>query len=212
MRHLADPSFDAIADRTAFAIVWRCQLRKRNGLLSDSRDIKQLLGRVALKDRAAFRELYALTSPKLFGICLRLLKDRSESEDALQEIYVKIWHGAGSYSQRGLSPISWLAAVTRNHAIDILRARKPQTDELDEGKDVEAPGMSPENAAVLASEGRRIDECMGELDPQHAHAVRQAYVEGYSYEELAQQLDAPLNTIRTWLRRSLIRLKDCLER
>ncbi len=193
-------------------MVWRRQLWRRNGPLSDIQDIKRLLGRVALKDRAAFRELYALTSPKLFGICLRLLKDRSESEDALQEIYVKIWHGAGSYSQRGLSPISWLAAVTRNHAIDILRARKPQTDELDESKDIEAPGLSPEKAAVLASEGRRIDECMGELDPQHARAVRMAYVEGYSYEELAQQLDAPLNTVRTWLRRSLIRLKDCLER
>ncbi|MGI9515284.1 MAG: sigma-70 family RNA polymerase sigma factor [Anderseniella sp.] len=188
------------------------QLRRRNSPLSDRDNIQQLLGRIALKDRAAFRELYSLTSPKLFGICLRLLKDRGESEDALQEVYVKIWHGAGSFSQRGLSPISWLAAVTRNHAIDILRARKPQADELDEGKDVEAPDMSPEKAAVLASEGRRIDECMGELDPQHAHAVRQAYVEGYSYEELAQQLDAPLNTVRTWLRRSLIKLRDCLER
>ncbi len=125
---------------------------------------------------------------------------------------MKIWHRAGSFSQRGLSPISWLAAVTRNHAIDILRARKPQTDELNEGKDVEAPDISPEKAAVLASEGRRIDECMGELDPQHALAVRQAYIEGHSYEELAQQLDAPLNTVRTWLRRSLIKLRDCLER
>ncbi len=125
---------------------------------------------------------------------------------------MKVWHGAGSFSQRGLSPISWLAAVTRNHAIDRLRARKPQADELDEGKDGEAPDMSPEKAAVLASEGRRIDECMAELDPQHAHAVRRAYVEGYSYEELARELNAPLNTVRTWLRRSLMKLRDCLER
>ncbi len=193
-------------------MVWQLQFQNCSSPLNDIQKIKQLLGRVALNDRAAFRELYSLTSPKLFGICLRLLKDRAEAEDALQEVYVKIWHRAGSFSQRGMSPISWLAAVTRNHAIDILRARKPQTDELGEGKDVEAPDISPEKAAVLASEGRRIDECMGELDPQHALAVRQAYIEGHSYEELAQQLDVPLNTVRTWLRRSLIKLRDCLER
>lgn len=180
--------------------------------MSDIQDIEKLLGRVALRDRSAFRELYSLTSPKLFGICVRLLKDRAEAEDALQEIYVKIWQRAGSFSQRGLSPISWLVAIARNHGIDVLRARKPQSDDLDDKIDLAAGDMSPETAAVLSSEGRRIDICMGELDPAHAVAVRKAYVDGYSYEELAQELDAPLNTIRTWLRRSLIKLRECLER
>ncbi len=187
-------------------------LQKLFKKLSDANHIEHLLGKVALRDRAAFEELYSLTSSKLFGISLRLLRDRTEAEDALQEVFVKIWHRAGSFSQRGLSPISWLVAIARNHAIDILRAKKPQTVELDKSHDVAASDMSPEQAAVLAGEGRRIDICMGELESQHAQAVRKAYVEGYSYDELARELDAPLNTVRTWLRRSLIKLRECLER
>lgn len=87
-------------------------------------DITKLLARTALRDRNAFDQLYRLTSAKLFGVCLRVLKDRAEAEEALQEIYIKIWHKADRFTANDLSPITWLVAVARNHCIDRLRARK----------------------------------------------------------------------------------------
>ncbi|MDB5506182.1 MAG: sigma-70 family polymerase sigma factor [Devosia sp.] len=173
-------------------------------------DISELISRCVLRDRAAFRTLYERTSAKLFGVTLRILKDRTEAEEALQEVYVKIWQRADRYVPGGYSPISWLVAVARNHALDVLRARKPQADDIDVALDIADSGLNPEQAAVASGEKSRIDRCLGELETQKAEAVRGAYLDGYSYEELAARYDVPLNTMRTWLRRSLIRLRECL--
>lgn len=175
-------------------------------------EIAALIGRVALKDRSAFSSLYAATGPKLFGICLRILKDREEAEEALQEIYVKIWQRSNRFATGQASPMSWLAAITRNHSIDMLRARRPVSTDIDEAYDLADAGPDPERSAVIAGEGRRIEACMEELEGDRAQAVRSAYVEGLSYQELAERHGVPLNTMRTWLRRSLIKLRECLER
>lgn len=175
-------------------------------------DISYLIGRVSLKDRKAFAALYEASAPKLFAICLRILRDRSEAEEALQEIYVKIWQRADRYVPGNVHPMAWLAAVARNHAIDVIRARRPVATDIDEAYDIADPLMSPEEAVVLRSEGRRIDICMDELEPERASAVRHAYIEGLSYEELAEIHGVPLNTMRTWLRRSLLKLRECMSR
>lgn len=173
-------------------------------------DIADLIARTALRDRAAFRALYARTSAKLFGVTLRILKDRAEAEEALQEVYVKIWQRADRYSAGGYSPISWLVAIARNHALDVLRARRPIADDIDAALDLADLGPDPEQAAIGAGERGRIDRCLGELEAERAAAVRGAYLDGFSYEELAGRFNVPLNTMRTWLRRSLIRLRECL--
>ncbi len=172
----------------------------------------QLLSRTALRDRLAFTALYDGTSPKLFGICLRILRDRGRAEEALQEAYVKIWQRAGQFDREGGNANAWISAIARNQAIDLLRAGKKSAAALDEADCVADPNPSPEQSAVLASEGRRIDRCMAELPDDRAQAVRAAYVDGFSYEELAQRYNVPLNTMRTWLRRALISLRECLER
>ncbi len=177
-----------------------------------SNPIADLIGRVALGDRAAFGALYAATSAKLFGICLRILNDRAEAEDALQEIYVRVWRRASSFAAGGYSPISWLAAIARNHAIDRLRARRPDSVELDAAPAILDDEPGPEAAAMAASERRRIDACLDELPGARSDAVRGAYLDGHSYAELAERFEVPLNTMRTWLRRSLMTLKECLER
>ncbi|WP_292899320.1 sigma-70 family RNA polymerase sigma factor [Nitratireductor sp.] len=175
-------------------------------------EITKLIFRTALKERAAFDLLYRHTSAKLFGVCLRVLKDRAEAEEALQDVYVKIWTKADRFAATDLSPITWLVAVARNHAIDRLRARKAPAAELDEAQAIADPKPSPESLAQAGSDRRRIDACLGELETDRAMAVRGAYLNGDSYAELAAHFDVPLNTMRTWLRRSLLKLRECLER
>lgn len=177
---------------------------------SETADIADLIARCALRDRQAFRDLYSRTSAKLYGVTLRILRDRSEAEEALQEVYVKIWQRADRYVPGGYSPISWLVAVARNHCLDVLRARKPQSEDIDMALDVADAGPDPEQAALDRGERARIDHCLDQLDADKAGAVRGAYLDGYSYEELSTRFDVPLNTMRTWLRRSLMKLRDCL--
>ena len=175
-------------------------------------DISKLLVRTAMKDRGAFDSLYRHTSAKLFGVCLRVLGDRAEAEEALQEVYVKVWTKADRFAVSDLSPISWLVAVARNHAIDRIRARRPNTAELDAAAQAPDPNPGPEANAVATGERQRIHDCLEELDDDRAAAVRGAYLRGDSYAELAERFDVPLNTMRTWLRRSLMKLRECLER
>jgi RNA polymerase sigma-70 factor (ECF subfamily) len=177
---------------------------------AETAEIADLIARCALRDRQAFRSLYSRTSAKLFGVTLRILRDRSEAEEALQEVYVKIWQRADRYVPGGYSPISWLVAVARNHSLDVLRARKPQSEDIDMALDVADAGLNPEQAEASRGERTRIDNCLGQLDADKADAVRGAYLDGYSYEELSERHNVPLNTMRTWLRRSLIKLRECL--
>lgn len=177
-------------------------------------DLERWLAGAALGDRDAFASLYDATSAKLFGISLRVLGHRGEAEDALQEIYVKIWRNADSYRSNGLSPITWLATVARNHCIDRIRKRRAEAGRSEMPADDLladlAPG--PEDSAVARGEARAIAACLGELEERRSEAVRRAYLEGETYAELATRFDVPLNTMRTWLRRSLIALRECMAR
>lgn len=175
-----------------------------------SADIAGLLARVALRDREAFRALYRRTSAKLFGVALRILGDRAEAEEALQEIYVKVWQRADRYVAGQYSPISWLVAVARNHSLDTLRGRRPRGADLELALEVADAGPDPEQASIEQGERGRIDGCLGQLEADKADCVRGAYLDGLTYEALAQRHNVPLNTMRTWLRRSLIRLRECL--
>jgi len=173
--------------------------------------VSALLSQVGLGNRPAFGKLYDLTSAKLFGVCLRLLRDRAEAEDALQEVFIKIWHNAAKFQQAEASPMAWLVAIARNQAIDKLRARRAPPAQLDEAFEVMDQGPGPEASAIAGDEKTKIDHCLEQLAPDRAEAVRAAYVEGYSYLELATRFGLPLNTLRTWLRRSLLSLRECLE-
>jgi RNA polymerase sigma-70 factor, ECF subfamily len=174
-------------------------------------ELVTLLGRVALRDRMGFARLYDLASPKLYSIALRILRDRTDADEALQEIFIKVWQRAQRYEPEQGGPMTWLAAIARNHAIDVIRARKPQASDLDAAFDIASAEPGPEAMAINASEGSRIDRCMQTLESDRADAVRKAYVEGLSYQELADFYKIPLNTMRTWLRRSLLKLRECLE-
>lgn len=173
-------------------------------------DIEKLIGNMALGDRGAFASLYDATSAKLFGVTLRILNNRSEAEDALQEIYIKVWKNADRYQANGYSPMTWLITIARNHAIDIVRARKSASGDMDEIAALPDNAPGPEAMAIASSARAQIDGCLDELKPDHAIAVRRAYLDGDTYADLADRFDVPLNTMRTWLRRSLQKLKECL--
>lgn len=175
-------------------------------------DIETMILRVAMQDRRAFEALYSATSAKLFGIVLRVLNNRAAAEEVLQDIYLRLWQGgAATFSSGQASPISWLAAIARNRAIDRLRRNKP-TATLDAAPEVADPALGPEALAMASSERGQINACLDELQPDRAAAVRGAYLDGDTYADLAARFDVPLNTMRTWLRRSLMALKECLTR
>ncbi|WP_092430171.1 sigma-70 family RNA polymerase sigma factor [Alloyangia pacifica] len=167
-----------------------------------------------MADRAAFARLYERTSAKLFGVCLRVLQDRAQAEEALQDTYVKVWNNAGKYRVNGYSPMTWLITLARNSAVDRRRrsdvGRAVQPLELDDRLADPAPG--PAQQAEARDDAQALALCMDELPPDRAEMVRRAYLEGATYAELATATGVKLNTVRTWLRRSLISLRECLSR
>jgi RNA polymerase sigma factor (sigma-70 family) len=170
------------------------------------------LGAVAGGDRDALQIIYQTTSAKLYGVCLRILNDTAEAEDVLQEIYLTIWRRAGAFEpERGLSPITWLVAIARNKSIDRLRstARPRALRPIEEAASIADDGPAPSQGVERADEAAALGRCMGELDPKHA--VRTAFFEGVTYEALAARIDAPVGTVKSWIRRSLQRLRTCLE-
>jgi RNA polymerase sigma-70 factor, ECF subfamily len=174
--------------------------------------ITQLIVRTSLKERPAFDLLYKATSAKLFGVCLRVLNDRADAEEALQDVYIKIWNRADRFAVSDLSPMSWLIAIARNQSIDRIRQRRKGVVALDEAAEISDPTPGPEALTVAAGDARQIHKCLDELETDRAAAVRGAYISGESYAELAARYSVPLNTMRTWLRRSLLKLRECLER
>ena len=169
--------------------------------------------RLALGDRDALRALYEATASKLFGVCLRILRDREESEDVLQDVYVTIWRRADRFDPARASVTTWISTIARNRAIDRLRARGPLAL-ADAVEDLEIADEAPGAESLLsaADDAARLAGCLGELDERTRAVIRTAFFEGVTYEALARRMDTPLGTVKSWVRRGLARLKGCLER
>ena len=174
-------------------------------------ELKRLLQQTGQGDRSAFAELYRRTSPKLFGICLRLLRDRDDAEEVLQEIYVTVWRRATSFDASRASATAWLIALSRNRAIDRLRQQR-RSVLVSEGL---GDTMDEDATATLDSERteeyRRLQRCLEQLEPLHQRSLREAFFSGATYSELAARAKVPLGTMKSWIRRSLIQLRKCLE-
>jgi RNA polymerase sigma-70 factor, ECF subfamily len=163
-------------------------------------------------DRRAFEDVYRRTSAKLLGICLRIFPDRHDAEDALQDAFVTIWAKASAFDATRASPITWLATITRNRAIDRLRARgKAVIAPVDEAEAIADPSPSAEMALMAAGEGRALASCVETLDARDAAFIRAAFVGGATYAELAETDNVPLGTVKSRIRRALIKLRACLE-
>jgi len=173
--------------------------------------VEGLIARVSLGERAALAELYDQTSAKLYAVSLRVLRERQSAEDAMHDTYVKIWKNANRYRVTGHSPMTWLITIARNTAIDRLRARRSHANMGDYEDTLASPTQTPEKLTIAASDAGRLVECLDRLPDDRRAAITGAYLDGRTYAELAEAAKVPLNTMRTWLRRGLIALRECMD-
>lgn len=166
------------------------------------------------EDRAAFERVYRLTSPKLFGICLRICGSRPAAEDVLQEVYAAIWKRAGGYDPGRSSPITWLATIARNRAIDWRRAHRHAAPaaSLDDAGDVVDPAALAPDTMMLDEADRHLHRCLDTLEAIQRESIRTAFFGGLTYAELATRDAVPLGTVKSRVRRGLARLRECLDR
>lgn len=162
-------------------------------------------------DEASFTELYRRTNAKLFGVVLRICAERGLAEDVLVEVYLTIWRRAGAFDAGRASPITWMATIARNRAIDAMR-RLPRALNVD----VDAAGQIADTVPLAearlidSEEDARLHLCLDRLEEPHAGVIRAAFFKGLTYSQLADAMKVPLGTMKSWIRRGLARLKDCL--
>ena len=183
--------------------------------MADAAHLSLLLSATAAGDQRAFRELYESSSSHLFGLLLRMLRRRDWAEEALQDCFLKVWQKAETYAPEKGAPMTWLMTVARYRALDLLRMKRPEVEMPEEGE--EQPfsfadeTQSPEDRAVESEGMGRLENCMKGLQEEQRQSVLLAYYEGYTHQELAERLKAPLGTVKSWVRRGLGRLRECLE-
>ena len=174
-------------------------------------ELSSLLASVARRDEAAFERLYEATSAKLYGVVLRILRRQDLAEEVIQDAYVKIWNSAGQFNPGLSSPITWMVSIARNRAIDVVRKRSEiSIEEEPAAMDVASDTPDPLARKDMSEELQRIFDCVSRLEPQRQRLVLLAYYNGWSREQLSRMFDTPLNTITTWLRRSMVEIRECL--
>lgn len=186
--------------------------RETHSMPVSRQDLVAALGRVARGDRAAFGLVYEATSLKLYGIVVRILGRRDVADEVLQEVYVRVWQRAGDFDPASGSPITWLAAIARNLALDEAK-RKTAASLEDFPEILQRPsGDDPSANQERNEELRRLDACLDGLGHERKEVVLLAYHYGMTREEISNRFGRPVATVKTWLRRSLAQLKDCLGR
>ena len=180
-------------------------------MLDSAQQLIAILHRVAGGDRGAFDELYMATNAKLYGIIVRVVVNRSTADEILQEVYVKIWQRAGDFDSAKASPITWMATIARNRAIDEIRRSKPhdRTD-LADAESVPAELIDPMAGRERSEALRALMACLQVLPEERRDILLLAYCNGLSREALSQRFNKPVPTIKTWLFRGLAQLKTCL--
>ena len=181
-----------------------------------SADLKQLLARVALGDRTAFRRLYDATAPSLFGVALRIVRQRDRAEEVLQDAFVNAWNRAAGYQAALSQPMTWLTAIVRNRALDELRSgARHVAESLDEEEDSDASAIEdtppgPVGLLEQAADALAIRDCLDSIDGSQRQCLALVYYHGLSHSEVAAHVGSPIGSVKVWLRRGLDKLKRCL--
>ena len=175
--------------------------------------LAQLLARTALGDRNAFTQLYEATRAKLFAVSLRIVRERFLAEEVLQDSFVRIWNHASEYARAKSAPATWMTAIVRNRSLDVVRRAREEPD-IDDvlTSGLVDEGAAPDREAAARAEEHSIRECLAELEPEQRQSIALAFFHGLSHSELAHHIGRPLGTVKTHIRRGLMRLRDCLAR
>ena len=177
-----------------------------------------LIDRVALADESALKELYEMTSSKLYGVAVRVVSNKSWAEDVLQEAFINIWRIAGDYKASLSPPMAWMCLIVRSRGLDFLRRRtSDRADAVQELDDVlsdtlEGDSANPMDTALAGEQAWALHQCLSQLDNKQREVVSLAYLRDLSHGELAEQLKLPLGTVKTWIRRGLEQLRGCMAR
>jgi RNA polymerase sigma factor (sigma-70 family) len=181
---------------------------------SDPAQLRAWLQRAAQRDRSAFHLLYEASSPRLYGLALRILGRRELAEEVLQESFVAIWHHAIDYQSSLSAPMTWMTAIVRNRAFDLLRRNRHEgdTDAVDRHalESIADLAATPAERLQMSSEAQALADCLAALEDRHREVVGMAFFHDLSYSDVADKLVLPLGTVKTWIRRSLARLHTCL--
>ena len=186
--------------------------------LQPDRELMDLLDRIAAQDASALKRLYERTSSPLFGLALRIVRNRDVAEDVLQEAFLSIWRGAGNYRASLSPPMAWMGLIVRSRALDALRKRSSDRadlmNELDDelAQTLEGDSPNPMDTADASEQSFALHHCLGKLDHKQREVVSLAYLRDQSHGELAEQLKLPLGTVKTWIRRGLEQLRTCMAR
>jgi RNA polymerase sigma-70 factor, ECF subfamily len=182
---------------------------------NDVQSLNELLGRCALRDRAAFSALYRATSANLFGMALRIVRKRQWAEEVLQEAFVKIWNHASSYDPNRGTPMTWMINVVRNQAFDMKRRADVRAElnavPVDEDL-LPASEDDPSEQTAIDADLARLQRCLDQLAEEQRQCMLLVYHDGYTLTEIAQRRRLPLGTVKTWIRRGLIRVRECMQR
>lgn len=177
-------------------------------------ELAALLFRVRNGDQAAFAQLYQRTSPTLFAVCRHLLSQRELAEEALQEVYVRIWHSAGEYNAARGSVLTWMTSIARYKAIDLhrKRARRPEAP-LTEARleSIEDDLAGPMQLSMADDDAAALKRCLQLLSEAQQRCLNLAFFQGMTHEEMSRRLERPLGTVKSWIRRGLQELKQCLQ-
>ena len=175
--------------------------------------LAELIARTALGDRKAFAQLYGETRAKLFAVSLRIVRERPLAEEALQDSFVSIWHHASDYARAKGAPGTWMAAIVRNRSLDLVR-RTRETPDVDDAlaSQLVDESAAPARDVEARAEAHTLERCLAELDPEQRQSIALAFFHGLTHSELAAHLHRPLGTVKTHVRRGLLKLRDCILR
>jgi RNA polymerase sigma-70 factor, ECF subfamily len=175
---------------------------------------RDLLRRIAERDGSALSDLYDRHSQLLFGLIVRILRNRSEAEDILQDVFLRVWQRAETYDPAFGSPVAWLVRIARNRAIDRIRSRRSRPDVEPHPlthEPAEPAFLAPDETAILGQQRSAINGALSALAPDHRILIESAFFEGYTQSELAEKFGLPLGTVKTRLRRAMQQIREQLE-
>ncbi|SFO15567.1 RNA polymerase sigma-70 factor, ECF subfamily [Candidatus Pantoea varia] len=169
-----------------------------------------LMNQIACGDKAALEQLYRVLSPRLYGIILRMVRRRDWAEEILHDTFIHIWQSANYYDDARSEPHIWLSHIARNRAIDFLRKHENRCCSVDEISEAEAGFQMPLVSDESHAEARRLQHCMAHLPSEQRQSISLAYYRGLSQSEIALSMSQPEGTVKSWIRRALIHLRECI--